>query len=123
MQLAVLAPEMALGLMFRQELGRDEGMLFVYPKPEQMSFWMRNTPRPLDIGFFNPQGVLKEIYAMHPYDETFIRSRSQQQQFALEMNQGWFSANGVKPGTTIDLKAVAAALKERGFEPRRFGLE
>jgi hypothetical protein len=117
LQLAVLMPEMQRGLMGRRELGRDEGMLFVYAKPDQLSFWMRNTPLPLDIGFFNPEGELVEIYPLHPFDETPVASRSRRLQFALEMNQGWFKASDVKPG------ARAAALKARGFDPRRFGLE
>lgn len=123
MQLAVLEAEMARGLMERRDLGRDEGMLFVYARPQRMSFWMRNTPTPLDIGFFNRHGMLEEIYAMHPFDETSVQSRSTLLSLALEMNQGWFRENGVKPGAQLDLKAIAAALKARGFEPRRFGIE
>jgi hypothetical protein len=88
-----------------------------------MGFWMRNTPTPLDIGFFNRQGMLEEIYALHPFDESTVQSRSTALSFALEMNQGWFREHGVKPGAQLDLKALAAALKARGFEPRRFGLE
>ncbi len=123
MQLAVLLPEMQRGLMGRRELGRDVGMLFVYVRPDALSFWMRDTPLPLDIGFFSPGGELREIYALYPYDETPVKSRNQRLQFALEMNQGWFSERGVKPEARLDLKALATALKERGFEPRRFGLE
>lgn len=122
MQLAVLGAEMQRGLMGRRDLGRDDGMIFVYEKPQQMTFWMRNTPTPLDIGFFNPEGVLEEIYPLHPFDETSVPSRGTRLQFALEMNQGWFAQNGVKPGARLDLKALAAALKARAFEPRKFGL-
>lgn len=121
-QLAVREPEMVIGLMGRRDLGRDEGMLFVYRKPQQMSFWMRNTPTPLDIGFFNRDGMLEEIYPMHPFDETPVRSRSTLMSLALEMNQGWFRENGIKPGAHLDVKALAAALKARGFEPADYGL-
>lgn len=121
-QIAVLESEMARGLMERRDLGRDEGMLFVYDRPQQLSFWMRNTPTPLDIGFFNRNGMLEEIYPMHPFDERAVRSRSTRLSFALEMNQGWFGKNGIRPGMEMDVKAVAAALKARGFEPARFGL-
>lgn len=122
MQLAVLRSEMEHGLMGRKELGRDDGMLFVYAKPTQMSFWMHNTPLPLDIGFFNAEGVLLEIYPMYSFDETPVRSRSTQLQFALEMNQGWFAANGVKPGAKLDLAALAAALRERHLDPAKAGM-
>jgi uncharacterized membrane protein (UPF0127 family) len=123
MQLAVRPAEMQRGLMERRDLGPDDGMIFVYDKPQQMSFWMRNTPTALDIGFFRVDGVLEEIYPMYPFDEKTVTSRSDRLHFALETNQGWFAANGVKPGVKIDVKALAAALKARGFDPRKFGLD
>ena len=122
MQLAINSAEMEHGLMERRELGRDQGMLFVYRTPVQMSFWMRNTPLPLDIGFFSPEGELKEIYAMLPFDETPIRSQDVRLQFALEMNQGWFHDNGVRPGAKLDLVALSGALQARGAAPGDFGL-
>lgn len=122
MQLAVRPAEMQRGLMERRNLGADDGMIFVYERPQQMSFWMHNTPTPLDIGFFTRDGTLQEVYPLHPFDETSVASRSSELQFALEVNQGWFREKGVKPGAKLDLKALAAALKERGFEPRKFGL-
>ena len=123
MQLAVLDVEQQQGLMDRRDLGRDDGMLFLYVRPQRMSFWMHNTPTPLDIGFFDSSGVLREIYPMQPFDETTIASRSEELRYALEMNQGWYRDNGVKPGAQLELKALAAAMKARGFEPKRFGLE
>ena len=123
MQLAVRMDEMQRGLMGRRDLGPEDGMIFVYERPQQLSFWMRNTPTPLDIGFFDPAGVLLEVYPMHPFDETSVPSRSDRLQFALEMNQGWYGGRGVKPGAKLDLAALAAALRERGFDPARFGLK
>lgn len=123
MQLAVLPGEQERGLMHRRDLGRDEGMLFVYARPQQMSFWMRNTPTPLDIGYFDASGTLLEVYPLQPFDERAVTSRSREIKFPLEMNQGWFSANGVRPGAKLDLQAVRDALTARGFEPARFGLE
>lgn len=123
MQLAVRNDEMQRGLMGRRDLGPDDGMIFVYERPQRMSFWMRNTPTALDIGFFGPGGVLEEVYPMYPFDETSVGSRGDRLQFALEMKQGWYREREVKPGAKLDLKALAAALKARGFEPRRFGLD
>ena len=107
------------GLMFRQAMGEAEGMLFVFTAPQQQSFWMRNTTLPLDIGFFDPAGELKEIYPMYPLDERLVKSRNRNIQFCLEMNQGWFKRNDVKPGAKLDLKAVAEALKARGLKPEQ----
>lgn len=122
MQLAVTEPEMERGLMERRDLASDEGMLFVYAQPQQMSFWMHDTPTPLDIGFFNRGGELCEIYQMQPFDESTVATRSKELQFALEMNQGWFHDNGVEAGARLDLAALAAALKARGFDPAAYGL-
>jgi uncharacterized protein len=123
MQVAISAAEMEHGLMERTDLGPDQGMLFVYARPTAMSFWMRNTPLPLDIGFFSPDGELKEIYPMYPYDETTVASRSGHLQFALEMRQGWFESHGVRPGARLDLAAVRSALLARGSAPADFGLQ
>ncbi len=122
MQVAALPAEMEQGLMFRQTMGEDEGMLFVFTAPQRQGFWMRNTTLPLDIGYLDPAGELKEIYPMYPLDERSVTSRSHSIQFCLEMNQGWFKANGVKPGDKLDLKALAVALKARGLKPEAAGL-
>jgi uncharacterized membrane protein (UPF0127 family) len=123
LQVAVLETEQQRGLMQRSNLGRDEGMIFVNTRPRALSFWMRNTPEPLDLGYVRADGVIAEIYALLPYDERSVSSHSDQLQYALEMPQGWFAANGIRPGARVDLKAVAAALKARGFDPAKFGLE
>jgi uncharacterized membrane protein (UPF0127 family) len=123
LQFAVLPNEQQRGLMERPELGADDGMIFVYGQPQQMGFWMRNTLIPLDIGFFNAQGELREVRQMFPRDERTVKSRGADLQFAIEMNQNWFRDRGVKPGAKLDLAAVKAALQARGFEPRRFGIE
>ncbi len=122
MQIAAMAAEMQRGLMHRKSLGADDGMLFVFTQPQQLGFWMRNTTIPLDIGYFDSAGVLREIYPLHPLDERSVTSRARDLQFALEMNQGWFKSAGVKPGDRLDLKAVADALRARGLKPEAAGL-
>ncbi len=122
MQVAVSEAEMAQGLMDRRRLAPDEGMLFVYPRPQALSFWMRNTPLPLDIGFFARSGELEEVYAMYPFDEAPVRSRGGALQFALEMNQGWFGAQGIRPGMRLDGADLRAALVARGVDLADYGL-
>lgn len=121
LQVALQPAEMQQGLMYRKTLGADEGMLFVYGQPQQMSFWMRNVTLPLDIGFFDATGELKEIYPLHPHDERPVASRGRMQ-FALEMNQGWFNRAGIKPGAKLDLAALSAAIRARGVRPDSLGL-
>jgi uncharacterized membrane protein (UPF0127 family) len=122
LQFAILDAETHRGLMERGPLGPDEGMIFVYRAPQQLNFWMHDTPTPLDIGFFTPAGELAEIYPLLPFDEKTVSSRGLELQFAIEMNQGWYQASGVKPGARLDMGAVAAALRARGFDPRKFGI-
>lgn len=115
-QLAVRPEEQQRGLMFRRALGEDEGMLFVFARPQPMGFWMRNTTLPLDIGYLDAAGELKEIYPLHPRDEQTVASRGRALRYALEMNQGWFHRHGVGPGARLDLVALREALRARGFE-------
>jgi len=121
-QIAVLPAEQQRGLMERKDLGNDEGMLFAFTAPQRMSFWMHNTPTPLDIAYFTPEGEFVEVYPGQPFDDRPIPSRSERIQYVLEMNQGWYLSNHVRPGAKLDMKIVTAALEARGFEPRRFGL-
>lgn len=115
MRLAVLEHERNRGLMHVPSMPEDEGMLFVFPQPQRMSFYMRNTLIPLDIGYFTADGVLQEIYPMYPGIEDGVLSGSSSIQLALEMNQGWYIRHGVRPGAKIDLAAVRTALEQRGF--------
>jgi uncharacterized membrane protein (UPF0127 family) len=123
MQLAVRPKELERGLMERRDLGTDDAMVFVFGRPQGMSFWMRNTPTPLDIAYFSPEGVLLEYYPAYPFDEKPVPSRSQRLQFVVETNQGWFKANGVKPGARLEMKALSAALAARGFDPQNYGID
>ena len=113
-QIAHKNDEMAKGLMFRTSLGEDRGMLFFYHPPKQMSFWMRNTKIPLDIGYFTADGVLREIYPMYPMDERSVKSKRTDLLMALEMNQGWYAKNGVKVGDNFNLEQLRNALVARG---------
>lgn len=94
------------GLMHRESLAENQGMLFISERPRPQSFWMRNTLIPLDIGFFTADGILREIYPMFPRVEDPVKSRRDDILYALEMNRGWFKANGVKVGAQLNLERV-----------------
>jgi uncharacterized protein len=90
------------GLMFRDSLPEDRGMLFVFEQPKTASFWMRNTKIPLSIAYIDSRGKILEIRSLKPLDETAVLSASDRVAFALEVNQGWFGRHGISPGAQID---------------------
>lgn len=88
------------GMMFRTQMGTNEGMLFVYEQPGPLCFWMRNTLIPLSIAFIDDAGTVVHIADMEPRsDKTHCTPRPVR--FALEMNQGWFGKRGIKPGMQL----------------------
>lgn len=89
-----------LGLMHRDHLAEDAGMLFVYPKDEIRRFWMKDTRIPLSIAFANRHGEIVRIADMEPFD-THSTSSMLPATYALEMNKGWFEAHGVAKGAKI----------------------
>lgn len=110
---AVSDAEKARGLMGVKELPQNEGMVFVYQMPTMMSFWMKNTLIPLDIAFIDPEGVILQISQMYPHNEVPVRSASSKVLYSLEMNQGWFAKNQIKPGDKLDMELFAKALEAR----------
>jgi uncharacterized membrane protein (UPF0127 family) len=114
LQLALTQGEQSKGLMHRDSMPEDHGMLFLFNQPEPRSFWMRNTRIPLDLGYFDASGRLLEIHALYPYDENGVPSRSQKVLIAVETNRGWFARNHIKPGAQLDLEALTQAISRRG---------
>lgn len=108
--------------MYRSELADNVGMIFIYKTPQKMSYWMKNVPIPLSIGFIKADGTLAEIRFMLPNDTRAVFSSGSDIKFALEMNEGWFERHGVKAGAKIDLARLAQALESRGEESAGYGL-
>ena len=90
-----------LGLMSRTNLGTDEAMVFVFPSPRQVTFWMKDTPLPLSIAYVGRSGMIYEIHDMKPFDETPIPSASSTVIYAIETPLGWFEKHGVMAGSTV----------------------
>ena len=111
LQLALKPAEQQKGLMYRESLDNDHGMLFLFDRPDKRVFWMRNTSIPLDIGYFDSSGQLLEVHKLFPYDETVVNSRSREVLIAVETNRGWYAANGIQVGDRIDMSSLAFALE------------
>ena len=97
------------GLMQRNQLCADCGMLFVFEKADRYNFWMKDTPLPLSIAFIAANGAIINIAEMLP-DTTDVHSANGDALYALEMSSGWFARNGIKPGNRVrGIEHVSAA--------------
>ena len=90
------------GLMDRDAVPDGTGMLFVFPRMEERSFWMRNTYVPLDIAFFNDSNQLAGIKQMAALDETLTDSDIATA-LVLEVRQGWFAEHGITVGAAAQV--------------------
>ena len=122
LQLALTEAEQARGLMHRESLEPDHGMLFVFQKPGQRAFWMRNTRIPLDLAYLDASGTVLELHKLYPYDERPVQSRSKDISLVLEMNRGWFAAQGLGVGSRLDAKAIHQAIRRRGHNPADYSI-
>jgi hypothetical protein len=97
-----------MGLMYRRELAVDAGMLFVFPAPLAASFWMKNTPLPLDMIFADATGrVIGMVEGAEPFSERTVGVQGLSK-YVLEVNAGAGARIGVRPGDRLDF---------RGFTP------
>ena len=97
------------GLMHRDTLAENSGMLFVFPRAGRYSMWMLNTHIPLSVAYLDDSGVVLNIINMTPHTTT-PHSSAGLAKYALEMNQGWFSAKEIKAGDkVIGLEQAPAA--------------
>jgi uncharacterized protein len=100
---AELAKEPAnrsMGLMFRQTMEPDHGMLFVFDRSDVHCFWMRNTLLPLTIAWLAEDGTIVSLADMKPKSDD-NNCPSAPAKYALEMNQGWFKKKGLKIGSKL----------------------
>ena len=88
------------GLMFREKLAKNDGMLFVFGEVAYHAMWMRNTPLPLAVAFMDQSGKIVSIHEMEPFTETTHQAAGPAR-YALEVNRGWFTTNKVKVGDAI----------------------
>ena len=100
-ELAVNPTEQMTGLMNRESLKSNHGMLFVFPKPKQASFWMYNTSIPLDLAFLDEDGVILEIIPLVPFEEKPVLSKSSKVSYALEVSRDWFASRNLKAGLKV----------------------
>ncbi len=102
-------PELrARGLMHREALAEDHGMLFIFEQDVQVPFWMKDTLIPLSIAFIAADGTIVDIKDMQPLDLSLVYSQAPYR-YALEVNQGFFAAHGIGIGDTALVRAADGA--------------
>ena len=112
-ELAVTGEQRAFGLMVRPSLPADAGMLFLFDstQPPEAGFWMFRTRIPLEIAYLDSAGTIRAIRSMAPCDRTFAQAcptypAGMPYRAALEVNQGYFSRQGLSVGDRVLLDDV-----------------
>jgi uncharacterized membrane protein (UPF0127 family) len=96
-----------IGLMYRESMADNQGMLFVYKTADKMNFWMKNTYLPLDLVFFLPDSTVYKVYPDNqPFTESGI-APAKECQFALEINAGLAKVHNLAPGDKISWKRLS----------------
>ncbi len=88
------------GLMYRESLATNAGMVFVFEERALHCMWMKNTLVPLSVAFIDEAGAIINIADMQPKTEQ-SHCAAKPARYALEMNKGWFAQRGVKPGVKL----------------------
>jgi uncharacterized protein len=88
------------GMMFRTQMGKNEGMLFIFNDIGYHGMWMQNTLIPLSVAFIREDGTIENIREMQP-QTTDPHAATGPVRYALEMNGKWFEAHGIQAGTKI----------------------
>jgi hypothetical protein len=100
-ELAKTEREQTYGLMNRDLLSYDAGMLFIFENETYRNFWMKNTKIPLTIAYIDSSGIIKELYDMKPLDISVTYPSKHPVRYALEANKGWFKKNKIHVGCKI----------------------
>ncbi len=99
-QVAKTPEQRQIGLMHREQMPTQEGMLFVFEEPATQCFWMKNTLLPLSAAFVADDGRIVNLVDMKP-KTTDSHCSTEPVRYVLEMNQGWFAKRGVAAGSRL----------------------
>ncbi|MBH1957883.1 MAG: DUF192 domain-containing protein [Burkholderiales bacterium] len=99
-QVALTPEQRQTGLMLRKDMPQHEGMLFVFEQASEQCFWMKNTLLPLTAAFVADDGTIVNMADMKP-ETTDSHCSAKPVRYVLEMNKGWFTKKGIKPGNKL----------------------
>ena len=107
-ELARTVAERSRGLMFREEMAEDRGMLFAFGGETRAGFWMKDTKIPLSVAFIASDGLVLETQDMEPLS-TGLHRPAEAYSYALEVNQGWFGRHRLGAGDRVEIPADVEA--------------
>ena len=99
-------PERTAGLMYRNFMPDDHGMLFIFDKTQQVGFWMKDTVLPLDLIFIDEEGVVRGVKEGKPLSEALI-SPGVPVRFVLELKKGTAARTGIEDGDIVRHPRIA----------------
>ncbi|MFM9916230.1 MAG: DUF192 domain-containing protein [Rhizobacter sp.] len=99
-ELAQTEEQRATGLMYREAMQPNHGMLFAFDQAGQQCFWMKNTLLPLDVAFVGDDGTIVNVDRMKP-QTLDPHCSTKPVRFVLEMNEGWFAKRGITAGSKL----------------------
>ncbi len=112
-ELAHTAEQVQTGMMFRTNIAETDAMLFIFPGPFQVKFWMKNCPESLSAAYIGPDGVIGEIHHLEKQDTNSVVAAADNIQYVLEVKDGWFARHNINPGTVI--RTDKGSLRETFF--------
>ena len=101
-----------IGLMYRTELADDHGMIFLFPSESQQSFWMKNTPRALDMIFIDSDRKIVGIVEQATPFSLEPRAVEGRSQFVFEINGGLSKRHGFKTGDSVQFDGFNASVSQ-----------
>jgi uncharacterized membrane protein (UPF0127 family) len=105
-ELARTEPEREKGLMYRDHLAPDAGMLFLFERPSVQTFWMKNTLIPLDMIFIDPGHAIVGVVANAQPLTLTARSVGEPSQYVLEIGGGLAARLGIRAGARVGFRGV-----------------
>lgn len=105
------------GMMWRTNVPETDGMLFVFGRPHQAAFWMKNVPMDIDVAYLDPEGTILEIHKLNRQDTNPVPAKLPNVQYALETAVGWFQRHNLGPG--VQVRTEHGSLPQTFFSNRR----
>ena len=100
-ELALTDKAIFKGMMWRTNVLETDGMLFVFGRPHQTAFYMKNVPMDIDVAYLDPEGVIREIHRLERENTNPVPAHVDNIQYALETAAGWFERHGLRAGVVV----------------------